>query len=491
MTKSRIPVVRRSYAAALTNPLYADFSKSNGSADYELRTGLRVVRNKARALARNSSSMKRYIQLLKDNVVGENGVRLQVRMKSAAGKLNKSVNAAVEAAWLEFCEAPTVDETMDIIDLQKLVIATWARDGEFISEIVYGRKWADGFVLAPIEADQLDETLTTKNEKTGNVIIMGVEVDEHKKPVAYHFLTQHPGDLTWYSPMTRKRYRRVPAERVIHIFEKLRVGQTRGEPPASAVVHSIKMLDGNREAEIVQRRIKASAMGFFTKETADAPHGIDALADEQNENDELQINMEPGTFKELPEGYGFETFDPGGSQTDFAEADIQFKTDIAVGLGISTVSLGMETGKLSYSTHRGVIAEDRDMYKGLQSFLIRHLMRRVFKLWLVSHVSYSVETSIRPLWIKGILKSFKFRARGWEAVDISKDTSAENEQLEAKTTSITRVLARRGIDIVDHVEELAADEELYAEYGLTLNAVDATSDKTKSGDDDDKDDDET
>ncbi len=34
-----------------------------------------------------------------------------------------------------------------------------------------------------------------------------------------------------------KKYRRVDASKIIHVYERLRPGQTRGEPPAAAAVN--------------------------------------------------------------------------------------------------------------------------------------------------------------------------------------------------------------------------------------------------------------
>ena len=62
------PAAKRSYAAAGNEARYSDFRRSKGSADYELLNGLSAIREKARALARNSATMGRYIQLMQDNV---------------------------------------------------------------------------------------------------------------------------------------------------------------------------------------------------------------------------------------------------------------------------------------------------------------------------------------------------------------------------------------------------------------------------------------
>lgn len=72
-------IQRRSYQAANTGRLFADFTSSNRSADSELRTDLVLMRNRSRELARNDVYVKRYLALLKTNVVGDQGMTLQVK----------------------------------------------------------------------------------------------------------------------------------------------------------------------------------------------------------------------------------------------------------------------------------------------------------------------------------------------------------------------------------------------------------------------------
>lgn len=495
-TRPQKVVQRRNYAAAGNQAFVGSFGRSSGSADYELINAIEPLRNKNRSLARNSGSVKRYLQLLRDNVVGPNGFTLEVRVPKADGTPDRSLNVRVQDAFADFCEAPTVCGRLDAIELEKLIVTSWARDGEFLLEEVRGAEYADGLAFNPIEADMLDHALNTVYPSTGNQIRMGVEINAKGQRVAYHFLNQHPGDASWLSPLTKKRYRRVSADRVIHVYEVLRAGQTRGEPPMSSIPTMVQMLDGYREAEVTGRRIKSATMGFIT-EDAEAENGpgkgLDGMADGvSDETGDFEIDLVPGTFKKLPRGMDFKTFDPGGMDSDFAEFEGQIKTDISMGVSISPVSLGYETAKLSYSTHRGVVADDRETYKGLQSFFIRRVMRLIFTRWLRSHVAFNETSQIPPSRMLAIAGNFKFFGRGWEQIDPTKDTKAENEQLAARTTSLTRIAAKRGVSRDTLLDEIADDERALAERQLTQsfgggNTVETTS----GGGNNDEDDDET
>ena len=118
-SRSKKPKSRRNYAAASKGRLFADFNASNRSADSEIYPVLRDLRNRSRDLERNNEYMRRYLQLLRTNVVGEAGIRLQMKARNPDGGMDMGGNNIVENAWAEFCRygGPTVDGQMSMIDL--------------------------------------------------------------------------------------------------------------------------------------------------------------------------------------------------------------------------------------------------------------------------------------------------------------------------------------------------------------------------------------
>lgn len=458
---------QRNYTAAQTVARYGDFTSSSGSADYELRNAIAELRRKTRFLARNSGTMKRYIQLMQDNIVGENGFSVQLG------------NQSIERAFADWCDHPTVDMTMGIVDFERLMVATWCRDGEFIFEFVRSKEFPDMLAINPIEADMLDETLNYLLPNGGEVR-MGVELNAQMTPVAYWFLNDHPGD-GMMGHNSHQRHRRVPAANVVHVFERLRPGQTRGEPPASASVNSIKMLDGYREAETMNRRIAAAMMGFFSRDLP-KPEGIDAIASDVSTDEDgeelFSLNLEPGTLKQLPDGMRFDKFDPGGSQTDYAQFEAQVKKDLSMGLGPSVFSLGMETSGVSYSTGRSVLMEDRRFYRGKQTFFIRMAMRRIFFTWASMHM-LSENSTIAPTRLAATMRNLKIRGQGWDWIDPAKDIDANVKALESLQTSHSRIAADRGMDIADLFAEIKSDRDLMAKFGLTVISGVATGNDPK------------
>jgi lambda family phage portal protein len=476
----------RSFAAAQKQARYGDLKASRGSADTELVNGLAEVRAKARYLGRNSPAMRRYIQLMRMNIVGPQGFRFQSRVRRADGTMDKALNDRVETQWGLWWAQPHVDGRTTGLDLLRTMISQYCLDGEILWEIVVNPIYRDRVAINPLEPDHLDETLNTINPATGHQIRMSVEFDTFGRIVAYHLLTSHPGDMTWYRPETKTRYRRVLAENIIHVRDVERAGQTRGTPPAASIINPIKMLDGYREATTVGRRLRAALMGFFYREQP-GPSGIAELADTKDDADNmLEMTMEPGVLKELPSGLRFDKFDPGGEQTDYAEFVKQEKTEVATGLGISVMSLGMETSGVSYSSGRTIVVEDRSYYREMQAFFIRNAMVPLFRFWLRMNM-LSATSDIPPSRADAVLAKHVFRPRGWDWVDPAKDVSANAEAIATGQKSLTSILAERGVDINDHLDEIQAERQAIENMGLTFVVAGAKPDVSEEDDQNDDD----
>ena len=460
---SKRPVKKRSYVAASSKARFADFSKSILSPDAELVPALNTLRARSRDMVRNNSYARRWLQLMQDNIVGAAGFAFQTRAKQPDGNMDKFGNAAIEEAWRTWSTAKvTADGMMVCREACNLAVRAWCRDGEAFVQKVYGSQFIDGFALHFVEADYIDETLN-RRAANGNDIRMGVEVDKYGGVVAYHVLTQHPGDNTWNSVQGRK-YNRVLAKDMIHVFVKSRPGQTRGEPPMSAVMTDSKLLAGYREAEITHRRLAASKMGFFTSEEKNTDLGV--LADGNDGADSgYSMDVEPGRMSALPVGMRFEQFDASSHSTDYADFEKQILRSMAAGLGVSYNALAMDLEGVSYSSIRQGALEERDFYRGMQTFFIEQFLQPVFKTWL----RYALDFGDIPLPAAKFDKFYnasKFSGRGWSWVDPQKEINAFKIAREENMISLTQIAAQQGRDVEETLNEIEAEKAMIEAKGL-------------------------
>jgi lambda family phage portal protein len=455
------PVRKRGYHAANTGRLFADFMASSKSADSELKPDLVIMRNRARALARDDVYVKRYLSLLETNVIGDKGVTLQVKARNTDNSLDVIGNNIVENAFYQFglkgnC---TADGRLSWIDLQKLVTSTTGRDGEIFIQIIRNRSFIHGIAFHPVEADQIDEN---KNERlrNGNEIRLGIEVDSYQRPVAYWVKPRHPGDYD-FSSIQQNPSVRVPAKDIIHVYRQERPGQTRGEPWMAPAMSQLKMLNAHREAELVASRMAASKMGFFISD-----NGQDAPADDYDNNVPI-IDAEPGTFHQLPNGVDFKPFDPTHPATAFAEFQKGILRGIASGLAVSYASLSNDLESTSYSSIRQGALEERDAYRMQQQFILDHFIIPAYSAWLM-HVMEFGYIPIPATRFDKFFNATSFRPRGWQWVDPQREINAAVMAMHNGIMSMQDVSNQYGRDIEETFSQWQRDKELADQFGLGI-----------------------
>lgn len=453
---------RRSYAAARGGRLFGDFLQSGNSADSELRFTLEVMRNRSRELVRDNEFARRYMNLLKTNIIGDSGFHLQVKARNDDGKLDAAGNTIIENAWKRWGRlgSPTADGRMSWYDCQRLAIEALARDGEVFIKKISNSKYKDGFSIQFLEADLIDEK---KNEKleNGNQIRMGVELDKSHRPVAYHILTTHPGDRYYYNTQSQK-HTRVPADEIIHIFMPNRTHQTRGEPFMVSAMSALKMLHAYREAEVIAARIGASKMGIIT-----TPTGDEFVGDGYENDFQPVIEVEPGSFHQLPAGFKMDMFDPDHPNTGYAEFESAMLRGISSGLNVSYASLSNDLSSVNYSSIRQGALDERDGYRALQRFMIEHFVEPVFRAWLSSAMDFGGIPLPTQKYDK-FSDNANFRGRGWNWVDPLKEINAAVVGLQNGVLSMQDVAANYGRDVEETFNQIARDKEMAEQFGLSM-----------------------
>ena len=456
------PRRKRSYAAAAMSRLFSDFVTSHLNADSEIRPALRVLRNRCRDLARNNDYARRYVNILKTNVVGPHGIKIQVRGRDDNGNLDLQGNRLIEQAWDQWTQAGvcTIDQRLSWVDAQALFVESLACDGEPLIQLIRNAPNAFGFALYFLESDHLDEEYNQKLQN-GHLIKMGVELDPFRRPVAYHLYKEHPGENVLARGAGSQRMR-VPAEGLLHCYFQQRPEQTRGVPLMVTALGRLKMLDGYEEAELVAARVAAAKMGFFV-----SPDGEEYTGDDTEDDYTPITEAAPGSFEQLPAGMDFKAFDPDHPTTAFPDFEKAILRGIASGLNISYVSLSNNLEGVSYSSIRQGVMEDRDHFQMLQQFMINHFVRPVFRAWLLM----AMTTGAVPLPIAKYAKfadSALFVPRGFGWVDPQREIQSQVLGLENGIMTLQDIAAHQGRDVEEVFEQIERERELAKQYGIQL-----------------------
>lgn len=467
--KKMVMHLRRSYAAAAINRLTNDWTTMNTSADQDIRNSLRSLRARSRDLCQNDPYANNFLRMVQMNVVGPDGFIL--RNKSGEwrdGKfvLDKFANILIQNAFWEWSQPKncTINGEMSFRLAQSIIMTTIARDGEvFIRKIKNKDINKFGIALQLIEPDLIDETYSAQLQN-GNAIIMGVEIDKYRRPITY-YIRRSDAYRELYSYSMRDDYEPVPAEDVYHLFVKERANQTRGVPWIAPGAIRMKMLSGFEEASLVNARAAACKTGVLTpKENANP----EFTGDEKDSNDNLIQSIEPGETYVAPFGYDFSTYDPKyPSDQHEAFAKIILR-GIASGFGVSYNAMANDYESVNYSSARSSLLYERDWWKMLQSWFIESFLNKFFEEWLdmtlltgVINIPYSkFEKFNSPFWI----------ARRWDWVDPEKDANANLIMLKNGFKTLEQILAERGMDLEETLEQLRYEQELIKKYELKLGS---------------------
>jgi lambda family phage portal protein len=458
---------RRMYQGAIISRLTADWLATQTSADAEIRTSLRKLRDRSREMVRNNPYAKQAKRTTQINVVGT-GVHLQSQVMLLRGnKRDDRINKLIETKWKTWCRKENCDVAgrYSFHDLEWLAVGALPESGEAIFRIVR-RPFGNSKVplaLQMLEADLLDEEYQGGTLAAGNEWRNGVEVNEWGRPVRYAMLTRHPGDYWFQTAQRNDKHVFLPAEDVIHLYLPERPGQNRGVPWFHAVMSDAHQLQGYEEAAVIRARAGASLMGFITNNEGE-------LTPDDIENNQRISEFEPGTFKYLAPGENVTVPNIDAPDQQF-EMFVRNKVRrFASGFGCSYETLSRDFSDTNYSSSRLSLLEDREHWRVVQNYLIENFHMRVFREWLNLAV-LSGELAFQDYELRPErYDSPKWLARGWSWVDPLKEVKAYREAEQAGYLTKAQIIAQSGGgDFDDNLAEIARERKAAKDSGVILD----------------------
>ena len=463
------PQVRR-FAAARIDRLTADWQATEQSLNHELRSDLNRLRSRGRDLLQNNDYAVKFAGMVKNNIIGPSGIRLQMRVEDSPGKQDKLANAAIEAGWQDWCSGCDITGQQSLRDICETLVGGLPSDGEFLARFVLGSESGNkyGMALQIIDVDRIDTTCNVAATKTSNAIIMGVEVDAYRRPVALHLFAHHPNDGVQSS---RQRLR-VPIGEVLHRFKVERAEQMRGIPWMSAGMLSLHHLGNFKLSALLAAEHGANHYGFFT--TPDGQSPIGGL----DETGQAISPTQPGTYDTLPTGVSFtphESKYPNEVFGPFVKTTLQ---RIASGWRVAYHSLANDLEGVSYSSIRSGALEERDRWAADQEWFIAAFMEPVFKMWLQTSLIMGALTmpngSALPAAKIAKFSKHEWQPRRWEWVDPKGDMEAKILAVKAGLMAPQDLASAMGYDFDDTLASIAAAQEAAKLLGVKLTAYDPT-----------------
>lgn len=464
----------RRFQAARVDRLSADWLATQVSINEELRSDLDRLRSRGRELTNNNDYARKFRGMVENNIVGPTGFKFQARVENSPGKPDQMANAAIEDAFSRWCQSCDVTGKLSFRDLCEGLVGGLPADGEFLVRLVRGAdaKNPFNFALQVIDVDRIDTTYNGSATGSGNTVIMGVEVDDYRRPIALHLFESHPND----GARTMRRRIRIPAEDLLHGFKVERAEQMRGIPWMAPGMLSLHHLGGFKLAALLAAEHGANHFGFF-EQSLDAQAGP-PIGQTDTTTGETITTSQPGIYDTLPPGYTFtphESKYPNEVFGPFVKTTLQ---RIASGWRVAYHSLANDLENVNFSSIRSGTLEERDRWASDQQWFTDAFLEPIAAEWLrmalLSGAITMPNGSALPAAKASKFSAHEWQPRRWDWVDPKKDMEARILQVRAGLMSPQSLSAQMGRDFGDTMVQIKAAQELAAALGIALPAYDAT-----------------
>lgn len=481
---------RRSWEAANTNRLNNDWQSSAISYNSDLRTGKQTIDERVEYLYKNNPYASAYRVKTRTGIIGWEGFRLQAKSKFlGTDDYDDLANQIIEdgfAKWSrkEFC---TMSKRLSFVRVQWLVLTYLKKRGEFLVRVVTGKdglKSKDNPFSFSLEIlDPYDIDSAYKDELPGgNVVYMGVEMNQWKEIVAVHMRKRTlMNEISSIGvPLYGKR-ERIPIEQLIYDFDIDDIKQVRGVSPLASVLLSINDVDRWNKNSLVNASAAAAKMGFLKRVRADAENYVgSSLNNQANGNGQVEdtdadggkyMDFSPGTIEELPYGYDYVGYDPKfptDQHTPFLKSLLR---TITSALNLSYNSFHGDLEGVNYSSMRSGLQDERDQFKVDQTLIRESFLIPVYTKWLKWALYSQALTAnngtviLKPANYEKYLEH-TWQARRWPWIDPQSDTAAAQLAEEMGYATKSGIVADRGGDFEEICKVKAQEQRIMAKYGV-------------------------
>ena len=422
----------------------ADFTNAIGTFEDTAASDRLEMIKRARWLHENNPIISNIDETIKNNVIG-NGIKLKslVKDKNIADEIEEKYKQRIENK-----DAYALDGKTAGVICERLIMGAKMMDGESIVNYVITNDKYHPLKLQVIEASQFDLS------KYGDDIYSGVKVNKYNKPIKYYFTDNNFEEFT------------LDPKNTLHIMNmENRASQIRGISEYKQVIIDLKNFMAYNTALIQNARVRANLPYYVTTEN---PSGSRRANETAPDSKLQQINGLIVHY--LNRGEELKQLDPkvaGDNHKDFLMMVIRL---IASGRKVSYELAFRDYSQVNFASSRASLIQDNKRFDFEQLQHVINFKNPDFEKWLDVMVYSGNIKSIKPSYYathksEFLKKNWIPPAREW--VDPLKDITAIKEKLNLSMTTLTREIAKQGLDIEDVIAEKQKEKKMFEDAGLT------------------------
>jgi len=386
------------FGASKTRRALSEWTTSGGDADSDINPDLSDLRERARDLIRNNALATGAINTKVTSVVGT-GLVLRSRIdRNILGLSEDDAEAwekRTEAEWRLWADSTDffcdVARTLNFAGIQELSFRSVLENGDVL--ITTPMKDVKGspykLQLQMIEADRV---CNQDNAPDTELLSGGVKKDSNGAPVEYHILKGHPGNI--YSKnnewdVVKAFGDKTGRRNVLHLYRKIRIGQSRGVPDLAPVIEKLKQLGNYTDSEAMAAVISSFFTVFVKSEHSGSGLGLDVMEPQSNiggKATDKDYKMGSGAILDLNPGEEIQIANPARPNTAFDNFVLAISRQIGVALELPFEIL-IKHFTASYSAARAAMLEAWRFFMGRRRWLTDVLCRPVYELWMIEAVA--------------------------------------------------------------------------------------------------------
>lgn len=381
------------------------WSVTNADADGDILPDLETLRTRSRDLIRSNPLAAGALNTKVTSIIGT-GLRVQSQIDAdylglSMGQADKwQRDAEREFRFFSGTNACDVERTYSFPLMQDLAMRSVFENGDIFVLLPFVER--EGFPWGTkIQLVEADRVCNKDYEFDSDTLAGGIEKDSHGAPVRCHILETHPNKSASekYGQWSVVDFFGINRRNVLHVYKKLRPGQTRGVPDLAPVIEAFKQLGRYTEAELMAAVVSGMFTVFVETENGDGIAGMDAPA---TSGSKPSLELGYGAVVDLASGEKISTSNPGRPNVAFDPFILAILRQIGVALELPFEIL-IKHFTASYSASRAALLEAWRMYKSRRVWFAEMFCQPIYEAVITESVM------LGRLYAPGFLEDFTIR----------------------------------------------------------------------------------
>jgi lambda family phage portal protein len=419
-----------------------------------------VTMAQARDLYRYNPYGRGVVNSIVANIVGT-GIRPRPAVLLDSGDPDEAFNDGSEEKWKRWADRCDVTGRQSFYEIQASGVREEYVAGEAllaVTPVNDGREIP--IMVELIAAERLDFAKDELSKAGKPKIIQGVEFADSGAIVAYWIYPNHPGEA-----YTREQSKRIPADRILHLYEEIEPGQARGQTRFLPTAGWYDALAEFLDRELTKARTASSFAVMIGKEASSLNFPSTGNSEDATDSSGNALaNLEGGIIFHGQPGETLQVAAPSVQGSAFDPFVRLMISGMARGMDVSYELASRDLSKVTYLSARQGENQDRRLWEPRQDHVIRAFCRPVWKKFITAAVMK------KAIPFTGTLEDRHFDCDwippGFDWIDPQKDVAADVAAMAEKLVAPQEIIRRNGRDPAQVLSDWAQWEEWKKAAGL-------------------------